>query len=511
MAWSSWDRFLIWLGGNNPEVKKKRLLKRIRKDLRSSAYHHFFKLKTREIQPALAIYLYDIYKTISAAQIFMQRALGSERLRQITLETFLDLDDSKIATALAGETMEARMKKTDPQILARQLRGELAALTKAFDPALIKEADQCYSLIAAFIQFISFDYFAVLKRFDPTMRENSFAKPPRFKAVKAELVLDHIKDFLETSFPLDPEQNWRAALEVMKTYKNGMDVVGMDPWRKLLTQLWDIRNAQILELIIRYVEEKPDWSSSYKIPRLQIAQAWLAKKRLDIEEAIDRTINAKRDARISELAQAVFGEEKVSRLKNYTEEAGVVYVRRNFEGFLHARALNYQKAFLQDHFNGNIQPLCDMLLIRGQWFSPALSQPLSDAFHALQILADELNVFDEVLGDSGERGMRLRVALANAGSQRQARQLRSLLGKINEEAADILFRNAQSLAGVETSLSAALEDHRKEAPELLMNWRELEVAAPEQPLAGWITGIIEKISAFVQILRVSTQTGEEVS
>jgi hypothetical protein len=509
MAWSFWDKLLIWIGGNNPEVKKKRLLRRIRKDLRSSTYRQFFKTKTREIQPALATYLYNVYRTISPAQIFMQKALESERLPQITIETLLARDDSRSADALAGDTLETRMEKTDPQALTQQLREELAALTRAVDPALIQAADQCYSLIATFVQFISFDYFALLKKFDPAMRENRFSKPPRFKAVKAELVIDHIKDFLEASFPLAPEQNWQTALEVMKAYKMGIDVVGPEPWRKLLAKLWDIRNTQILELIIRYVEENPDWTSSYHIPRLRIAQTWLGKKRLSIEDAIGRTINAKRDARISELAREVFGEEKGSLLKKYTEDAGVAYVQRNFDGFVYARALNYLEAFLQDYFYGSIRPLCNLFLIRGRWFSLTLSQPLSDDLQALHALADDLHAFDEALGDRGERGAQLKAALSNAGNQRHARQIRFLIKKSNEEAGDILFRYAQSLTDVKTSLETVLEDSRKESPELLMNWQELRFAAPEQPLNGWITGSIKKIVAFAQILWVSIQTEEE--
>jgi hypothetical protein len=507
-----WKRlFIFFTQRDSPEAKKKRLLKRIRQDIKSSRYSRFFKIKTGEIQPAAAKFLYEIYKTTNAASILLENAAQSGQLKEITVRALMDMAEKEREAALSDTAIEEQAEKAGLQGFAdvvKWTREETETLINAFDPARIKDADRCYSLIFAFIQFISFDFYCFLKKFDPSLQERNFNSVPHFKPVKADLLIDMLKDFLEGAFAMDPDQNWQAALPVMKTYKNGVDVINGDQWQKLLTQLRDIRNSQILELIVRYTDRNPAWEPHAAIPYVPIANSWLESKKTNVENTIVRLVDLKRNAQVDALSREVFGGADIVRLKNYTEDVSSLFFKGKFEGFTHTRELNFFKAFLQDHFHRDIRDLCELLLVRGKWMSPALSLPLSDQFNAMLSLSDRLIRFDDNLGENSGR---LRKALRLAGRNKaQARYIRTMLSQANEEADDMIMLGVQLLPALGQSLKDILEDYQKTTPQLIINWKEIEFAVLT-PMGQWITEMGKSISSFLQILRTFMQTSQEVS
>jgi hypothetical protein len=503
--------FSLFAGSADPGAVKKRQLKELAKNLRSNKYSKFYRIKTGQADPSLAKFFWDMYKVVATAHVLMQNALKSVQLKQIVIDAFLEKPALDIRARLSPEAIEQRAQTGAPEALAKQLRREAAELAAAFDNNRIAAIDGCYNLIITFTHFVSFDFFFLLKKFDPKMADRNFSKVPAFEALPGDAVTEDLKDFLELVQGIDPDQNWKTVLKVLKTYKNDVDVVSPDQWGKLLLQLRDLRRSLILEMMIRHIDKNPGWASKSKISNEHIAEPYLESLRTGIEETIETIANSKRNAQIRDLAMAVFDRADINRLKFYTEKGSEIYVKKGFDGFLYAQGMNYLKAFILDYFKKDIRELCDLLLIRGQWISAPLSQPLSDGFHNIMALSEELIAFDEALADNGGTGGRLKLALVKADRDKgQAKYVRLILKSLNEEAQATLVKGAKNLIVLGQNFKKVLEDGKKTPRELITNWKELE-ASSDAPLIPRITEAYKKIYYLVQLLQLLLQTNQEDS
>jgi hypothetical protein len=500
--------FSLFGGSKDPESAKKRQLKQLVKDLSGNKYARFYRPKSEEVDGSLGKFFYDTYRIIASAQVLMQNAAKSAQLKQAAVEAFLDKNLEEIKARLSPESIEDRARKMSLKDLAKQLEGDLAALSAAFDSPRIETIDRCYNLILALARFVSYDFFFLLKKFDSNITERNFSSPPKFSAVRGEYLSDDLKDFLETAFAIDPDQDWKNALRVLKVYKNGIDVVAPDQWNRLLVTMREVRKSNILELMIRHIDKKPQWTFQPKLVDEHIAAAYIEGKRTEARAAVDQIVNAKKNAQVSVLAKMIFGSAEIERAKFYTPRGSEIYVKKNFDGFLFAAGINYLKAFLLDHFKKDIRELCDLLLIRGQWTDINLSQQMSGHFHRIMELSDKLIAFDESLSDNGENGSRLKASILKADRDKsQARYVTLILKSVNEEAQGLINASAQSLIGVGRNLKSLLEDCQKPSKELLMNWKELE-GASEAPLAQRMADTYKKIYYFIQLLQLLSKAPE---
>jgi hypothetical protein len=494
----------LFSGGDDLESGKKRLLKQIIKDLNKNKYSKFYRNKEEEVTPTFAKFFYEIYKVVSPAQVFMQNAMKSAQLKQVTIESFMDERLKKLQDRISQESITERAQSTSTKELAKQLKNELVTLIAGFDSPLIKTVDDCYNLIIAFYQFVSFDFFFLLKKFDANLSERNFTYQPRFENIRAEYVSDDIKDFLEVAMAVDPDQDWKTALAVMKNYKGDIDVVNLNQWNKLMMLLRDVKRSKILELMARHISKDPFWDAVPKFPNEHIIDDFLQKKKNETESVIHKILNDKRSSQIDQLAKSVFGSSDVERMKYYTDKNNEIYLKKGLESFTHVQGINYLKAFLLDYFKKDIRELCDLFLIRGQWSSLVLSQQMSDAFHAIMEVSEKILAFDETFSETGTNGSRLKAALVKADRDKgQAKYIRIIMNTANDEAQEMINSTAQNLIIIGKNFKHILEDYQKNPKELLMNWKELE-ASSEDPLPPRITAVYKKMYYFVQLMQFFT-------
>jgi hypothetical protein len=501
--------FSLFGGDKSPEAEMRRFLKQTIRDIAQNKYSRFYNPKSESAAPALGKFFFDVYRIVSPAQVFLQNAAKSDQLKTLVIESFLEKKHLTLQARLTKEAIAERAKTTPVKDLTRQLQEELSSLTGVFDNTRISAVDNCYNTILSFIQFVTFDFYFLLKKFDASLEERNFSRPPKMENIRAEYLAEDIKDFLEVAGAVDPGQDWKTALKALRAYKGDMEVINADHWGRLLNHIRDIRRSGILELIIRHVEKNPSWQSAPRIPGEHIVDPYIDAKKADIEGIIHKIQSDKRSAQLDQLAKTVFGSAEVIRLKYYTEKNGEIYVKKNLGGFMLAAGLNYLKAFLLDYVKKDIRELCDLFLIRGQWTNNLLSQQLSDGYHEIMAVAEEILTFDEALADNGENGSRLKAAIVKADRDKgQAKYIGIILKSVNDQAQKMINRSANSLIVIGRNFKSILEDYPKNPHEMLINWKELE-SASESPLPQRITAVYKKLYAFVQIMQFFARSPEE--
>ena len=495
--------FALFTASNDPEAANRRRIKQLAKELSHNKYSKFYHARTGEIDGSLGKLFFDIYKIVSHAQVLLQNASKSTQLQQIVTETFFPKDIDEVRKRLTPEAIEEKAKAGLKE-LTKSLNSDFTLLSSVFDSGLVANIDRCYNTILAMGRMVSFDLYPILKKFDSKITERNFSYQPKFMPVRGEYLTNDLKDFLDVSFGLDPDQDWKKALAALKTYKNGIDIVAADQWNKLLLLLRDIKRSGIIELMIRHIEEKPDMVFKSKLSDEHIAETYLENKKTEIKAAIAKVVSAKKNAQIDALVKTVFGNAAENRTKFYTEKAGEIYVKKNFDGFLYAGALNYLKAFMLDYLKKDIRTLFDLLLIRGQWTDQVLSMQTSEHFNRLMEISDELIVFDESMADGGENGSRLKASIVKADRDKsQARYVTLILKTVNEQALEILKESALAFIALGKGLKLLSDDLRKPKHELVMNWKDIE-SLSEIPLDKQISDAYKKIYYFVQLLQAFT-------
>ena len=495
-------------GDSEAASDKDVLLKQLNKDVLQNKYAKFYRVKQGELDIPAAQYFFNLYKIIYPLQLFMKDPAKEAKIKQISLEAFLDKKVMDVIKRLSPDGIAER-KRTAGDGLSKLLSDDLAALAAGFDSPRIAEADRCYNLITAMRQLVSFDFCSFLKKFDPEIVEGDFLTQPKFAPVEASIVTGELAA-ISSVIPLnDDEGDWKTVFEILKYCKGGVDVIPLVQWTNVLVSLRDLKRSKILEIINRLATGNPILEIKDAVPHESLSASWLEQKTAEVRKVITGITGNQRNSQIHALEQAVFGPVTEMFLHYYTSEKERIIVDKGLEGYIYAPALNHLCAFIQIFLTKEIHELCDILLIRGQWTNTSASRLMSDSFHEVNEIADEIAQLDSTLDEDGSNGPRLRGALLRIDRDKtQARYIHSIIKTINEEALNIINRAVPSLIVIGKHLKMLLDDCDKKHSELIMNWKELALFS-KAPLTQRITAVYKKINYFVQLMILETKPLDE--
>ena len=188
--------FAFFFETNDPEVKKKRVLKQIAQEINKNKYRKFYKTISGEVTPIMESFFYDVYKTIIVAHSLMKNADKSTILRQITIEVFMSKELREIYDRLSPDSIEEQAKTMPPKELSHQLQVDMDTFSSALSITDINTIDHCYKLLMGFTEFVSFDFPALLKKIDPRFKEQNVHYQPQWRPISGRYLVENIKDFL---------------------------------------------------------------------------------------------------------------------------------------------------------------------------------------------------------------------------------------------------------------------------------------------------------------------------
>jgi hypothetical protein len=487
---------------------KKRAVKTISKRIKSSRFSKFYKRKNKEVTPVCGQFFYDIYKIVAPVKTNLEIAVKSASLRVLIVENYVDRQILESLDKYTPEMVDEESKTRPPKELAKELRDEFVAFSDSIDRGTSLQIDSCYSLMLALYQFVAYDFNLLFKKFNVVFHERS-GKVPKFMNVKGETVSELLKDFLYVAIGLDPAQDWKTVLKLLKEFRSNEPMIALEDWLKILSQIHEILRSEIIELMIRHIDNNPDWTIKIQIPHEKIYASWLDDQKSKVETMIERIINTRMNAKIAVLAQEIFGTSTTEPLQYYNANANQLYLSKGFEGFTQTQSLSYLSAFLHLVFDRDIQELCNLLIVRAQWRRPKFL-PISEQFDAVAAFAGRINEFDETLNSDGKNGFRLTNTIVKLDRDKSAgKQVKELLAKVNQEAAGILIQAMESLIMINNNIEAVKTDYFQDPHELILNWREIEVAS-HRPMNHWLTELSLKLSNIIKLCQLYVEDKSNV-
>ena len=182
---------------SDPEREKKRQLKEINKQLKKHKYK-FYKPKQEEALAALAKFFYEIYTVVGPAKLLLDHAEASVVLKTIIIENSLSEEQVQMRASFDDSEIRAAVEESGGNVkfVTDELKSNLVNFFAIFDTARVKSINATFNLMSVFLDFISFDFYFFLRKFDSRFPENDFLYNPRFEDINGEYIAEDLKDFL---------------------------------------------------------------------------------------------------------------------------------------------------------------------------------------------------------------------------------------------------------------------------------------------------------------------------
>lgn len=491
--------FASLFNSNDPEAFKKKQLKAIAKDLSKSKFH-FFKASSKEVDPSLAKFIYEVYKIISPAQQIFENA-NPNALKSMVITSFMN--EAQIAeTECFTEAYITEMAHKLPvKDVKEGITQKFEEFKKNFDDAKLGRIDRLYTKFMLFKSFVQFDFYFFLKKFDSTIKERNFNAPPKFQPINGTYIIEDLKNFIDIAWGLPFDQDWDDMFKFLKQTR-GAEIVAAGTWKKILNRIKTIKDQGVFEMLIQYFSEDPRYKSEYKSEEFFIVDDYINSLKKQWEDVIYALEKKQTAGKVESLASQIFGTAQVPKLSNYNQNSGNIYERKGLGAFLYTDPLAYTKAFLLEYTKKEIRELSDILLVRGDWANPQLSKPMSQAYHDLLEISSKISELDNRLSEQMDLGNKLKTYLPRSDRDKEARNIIQIaLRDANNAAAEIIIETTKDYITYAKNLKMLLEDFVKyPKSEIILNWRDIDHFAEGQ-LKKMSIEAYKKLYAFVQLMQ----------
>lgn len=500
------ERLFSLFGSSDADAEKARLLKRINKELNKTKVK-FYKYNSGEALAQLAKFFFGLYKIVGPTQFVFKNTINPNTFKNLVINHYLTDAQKNLAEKLDESTILEQAKTIPIKELAGQVKADLSAYLNAFDTEKITKIDTVYTKLSLFIGFCMFDYYFLLKKFDSGMQEQNFSYTPRFDNIRAEYILEDLKDFTSVAWSLPLNEDWTEVFTVLKEMPN-IKPLSTGTWNKTMQLLRRYRDKAVFEMIIQLIAKDPGYQTVITEHKEHIIDDQLNKMRHTVENALQKIQTEQKNSKIDEIVRSIFGDSAGARLKNYTEENTKTFEKKGLSGYTYCAPLNYLKAFLIEYMKKYIREFADLVLVRGQWVSSTLSAPMSEAYHELLGISEKITEFDNMLAEDGETGAKIKTYLLRAERDKEAKNiLNSIIRDANEKAYAMLTSATKDFIVLGKNTKNLLEDIDRKKPEILMNWQEL-IHFADQPIKEQGIALYKQIYLFVNLMKYFLGTGE---
>ena len=497
MFFGFFNWLLSFFTPSSPQAIKEKQIKRLAKELSHNEFAKFYKPKSKEITSEFALFLYDVYYVFTPIQSSLSNAVKSATFKQIIAESFFDREIEELNEILA-KPPEEWAKIGNIPIIVQTFKEKLDAFLNVFDHKQEKAIDCCYNDMLTLIDFINFDYFALLKNFSQEIAEKNFRATPKFFNVQGSLVVDKIMDFLDLGFVVGSYSTWEQFLKIIKLYRD-IAVPDYRKWNKTIDKLNHVYGSGVLEKMVRHINEEPLWESKPYLAKERFAREYLQNKQIEVQKVLDKAISFINKTQKETLLMEIFTNEKIQRTEFYTVSNGAHYTNEKFEGFVYAEPLNYLLVFLIDIFNVELKELCNMLIVQGDWINRESYLKMSNHYHEILGLAEKIISFDNKFSNLGDYGSRLYPSMSSADRNRtHAKIASSILACANNEALELINVGVSLLVNIRNALNPLIDDCLQSTHILITNWEELD--NQKNPIAARLKIASEKIASFSRLI-----------
>ncbi len=485
---------------SNPEAEKKRKLKALAKNISKSKYHSFYKPGSLEMLGPFGKLIFDIYKTISPAQTLIRNAQNPAIFKRQIINYCLSENQLALLEQLDEQKILEVARQVEYAKLQQEVEQKLQTFMNEFDENRAGKVDNIYKAFSVFKDFVSFDYYMILKKFDSTYKEFSFNALPKLEKVNAEYIVEDMKDFLSVAYAItDPSIDWNSLFTMLKDTQS-RELVSLGNWKKIIAKIHSIQTSKSMEMIIQHITSSFNYETSIPSHHESIIEPYIENIDTETRKLLAKIDSEQRESKASSLCIQIFGTSETQSLKYYVNAFNSPLEKKNLSLLEYTEPLNYLKSFLVEFVKKSIREYYDVVVIRGQW-DASLSAPISNSYQELLKTSDMLTSFDEMFSEEGAYGMKIKTLLPKTAHDAGAENIiNRVVSDSNEEARGYIIHSTQNLITIGKVIKQLIEDYSLPKPVIVQNWKELEKYI-EEPMKEFSVNIYKKIYLFVQLMQ----------
>lgn len=450
------------LGLPDPLYERIVLLKKLKKILKKLDIKGINFSKQR-LTKEFGEYLFDIYryyyplkniidfskpKNVRNFIEFLINSVASDKQKE-TLNQLLSEDFIKESlVSMGGKNSSAKIKDMYKEF------------HNSFTKEQLKKINFVFSLGSSLYECLKFDFYVLLKKFCPELKEENVTSPPAFREVDVEQVEVMIKDMTDHFYMLNMEANYYEFIDAYGKFL-GRDIIPQEDFQKFMKLITKLVKTNYLMLMVQYITGDVFFRPFYSFSEKNAFSEYMKEIVNLINSMQTKIAGAIRVEKLDKTLKELFGSSNFLELTGYTPEQNDYLVRNNAGGFVYVDSLNVLKKFMLDVYNRYLRKNLHSFILKATFVSQHFQENMNSYYYNCNSIIDQILAFEEKM--KGKEGWdRISGLIKGRGKDSSLSHLaKKYVNEFNEEAREILNKALNTFEQLKENLREIIESYNK--------------------------------------------------
>jgi len=456
--------------GGNPE--RKRAIRLLKKEL-ASCKIDLYKFKQDTILAPVAKILFEVYKLTYPLKLVFHLEKSNRGFPPSFVESFMLYFHPDKAAEIYNKLNEEYIKKLITKYGIKKTAAYfdklLAEYFDCFDRETIRKINGLYANLLSFARFTHFDFFPILREFDPKLEEADFIKKPSFSPAEGSLLRDDFSKLHKALYSFSIDERIDRGMEIFSNIK-GIEPINKNNFNRLKKLLSNLQKNNYTALIIRAIDKNPAPIPLQKPQTIDIFNVFSFKRKGEVHAVLNSIKTKMRDNAVRSIVSELFNGSVVGRVKNYNEKKNDQFKNLRLSPFAYTTPLNYVKAFATDNYKTVVSKAVNELIISGIFIHKGILNTLSNSYYALNKITQKIDMLDDDLDIDGASAKNIHKHLVTITKDKNSRNiLEKTIKDVNKKAEFIVTEAIVNLKDMASCLKNILDDCRVKSPALVSN------------------------------------------
>ncbi|MCR5605427.1 MAG: hypothetical protein K6F69_01240, partial [Treponema sp.] len=429
------------LGRNKDSPETRKQFSAIAKNLSKTKYNGYYHPLTSKLMPPCASFLFYIYKNIYPLQKFFNERFFVDKSAHHIIDAFMSDEQVGLKNEFDENIIREKSKTEKYQDFSIKIKKLINDFKMSFDKDKYREINSVYNALILLRQFCVYDYYFILKKFCPDIKEGSFSGNPRFSKVWGAYIAEPLANFDSVAKGLlrVPFEDWASAIGFINKI-NGEEIISVEKWNTLVYKINDIEKYSIFENICKLINKDLSFSVRASYSETDIVTSYVN----DISRKVFEILNVIKQEQqryfIATELKKLFPKGFEQPLKYYLSEMDIRLEAKKLPVFKYSEALSYLQAFILSYVNGDISSIASKINVYGSVINrDFVIQLLNTCSYLGTNISEQIVAFDGKLAPKMPLGYKLSNFLSQATSSEQDTvTIRAQVDLINANALSIL-------------------------------------------------------------------------
>jgi len=354
-----------FLFGRTETVKKNRVLKKSAALLYKKGFPYYIYRKD-VLTPAFAAFLYELYGASAGMRAVFDTVKTTDRLVYAVLR--FSVPESVSAALDAVDENQIRLAAADMSYreLYSLVKEQTEIIRRFFTLDEFDTINSVYEKILRCRMFCMFDYYAVLRKFDADLTENSFSERAVFHSEYGISLADSLSDLASAASAFAGTDGLETVFAFLHRLNTDADLRESD-----VVRVWNMlrlhEQNHVFTVLCRCVRRNDAYvPPDAGVPHNAVGK-WLNGVFGRAGETLHAVYDEQRKQRVEGGVRSVFGDAPQYLLKQYTTQLGARLQERKFGYFKYTEPLNCVYVFLKLPVMKQFDQFIRVLTIEGKF------------------------------------------------------------------------------------------------------------------------------------------------